>query len=97
MSFSTAYGYQISNFNRIQVESPDKIDWNSDSWLSSDMDYRFAPDRPYSKTADGGTSFELVADNFVNDDVLPAVPEPTITILFGLGLGTMALYRKLRH
>jgi hypothetical protein len=97
LSFSNAYGYQISNFNRFQLESPEKIDWNSDSWLSSNL--VFSPSfTPYGETANGGKYFELMDDGYSEGgDVVPSVPEPAITVLLGLGLGTMALYRKLKR
>lgn len=98
LSFSTAYGYQISNFNRFQLDSPDRIDWNSDSWLSNNVVYNSTPSNPDNMAANGGKYFELMGDDYGGgDDVVPSVPEPAITVLLGLGLGTMALYRKLKR
>ncbi|MBD3218772.1 MAG: PEP-CTERM sorting domain-containing protein [candidate division Zixibacteria bacterium] len=98
LSFSNAYGYQISNSDRIRIENPNKIDWDSDSWLLSNVNYNSVNGSFFDNTPTDMTGFDFMDDGHSSDDkVVPAIPEPAITILFGLGLGSMALYRRIRR
>ena len=97
-SFSNAYGYQISNLDRIQIENPAKINWHSDSWLSSNVESKSAAGVNFNNGITGSTGGEFLDDRFPGGDkVIPSIPEPTVTILFGLGLGALALYRRFRN
>ncbi len=98
LSFSNAYGYQISNSDRIRIENANKIDWDSDSWLASNVNYNSVNGSYFDNTFTDMTGVDFMDDSYGDGDkVVPAIPEPAITILFGLGLGTMALYRKIRR
>ena len=99
LSFSNAYGYRVSNLDRLKIENSGKSTVQSDAGLT-------IPDSQV-RSIDGCTStfhdnnyYDLKTlndDMSDGDKVCPVVPEPSILILFGMGVGTLALYRKLRQ
>jgi hypothetical protein len=98
LSFSNAYGYQVGNLDRFNVDNTAEINWQSDSWLSMPgADLRSTEGNSVSASSfdfDNARSFN--DGSFDDNEVCPTVPEPTIIILFGMGVGTLALYRKIR-
>lgn len=99
LSFSNAYGYQVSNLDRLNMTANTEINSQSDTWQplpSSDL-------RSFEGYDASAFGKDLGNDYFYDDgssdgnEVCPAVPEPSIIILFGMGAGSLALYRKFRH
>jgi hypothetical protein len=98
-SFSNAYGYQVGNLDRLNFDNTARIDWSSDSWLTTPDPGIRSVESNIGSTSGGNFNYIQDADDGYPDgnEVCPPVPEPTIMILFGMGLGTLGLYRKFRH
>ncbi len=97
-TYSTAYGYENPQYIHNYYDA-ERINWKTDTWLRGDNNltteswqenfFNYKYEFPANNFEYGGTEEDGKS--------IPNIPEPAIVVMLAVGIGSFALYRKIRH